>query len=148
MLGCPQPRYRVQRAAGKGVGPESLSLSAILMLERDPNEAAFVWSLIKDVLRADLWLWHEADLDHAIHLLSYCRFRLILLDSTFGKRISVRALVRRVHAAAGGTPILLRLPQEELPAKPDARLYGVAGVVPMGIGTPTIRAVQRLLSLP
>ena len=117
------------------------------MLERDPNEAAFVWSLMKDVLRADVWLWHEDDLEHALHLLSYCRFRLILLDSTFGKRVSVRALVRRVKDAAGGTPILLRLPPEEMPPSPDARLYGVAGVVPMGIGTPTTRAIQRLLAL-
>jgi hypothetical protein len=142
------PVHRVQRAFGKTSDLDSLSLSAILMLERDPNEAAFVWSLMKDVLRTDVWLWHEVDLEHAVQLLSYCRFRLILLDSTFGKRVSARALVRRVQAAAGSTPILLRLPPEEMPPSPDVRLYGVAGVVPMGVGTPTIRAVQRLLALP
>ena len=107
-----------------------------------------MWSLVKDVMKADLWLWHENDFPHAMHLLSYCRFRLILLDSTFGKRLSARALVRRIQATAGGSPIVLRLPPEDLPPDPDPRLYGVAEVVPMGIGTPTIRAIQRLLSLP
>jgi hypothetical protein len=105
--------------------------------------------LVKDVMRADLWLWHEDNFEHAVHLLSYCRFRLILLDSTFGKhgkrRLSARALVRRIQPAAGGTPIILRLPPEELPPNPDPRLYGVAGVVPMGIGTPTVSAIRRLL---
>jgi hypothetical protein len=138
--------YGVQHAAGQNLD-ETLSLSAVLMLARDPNEAAFVWSLVKDVMKADLWLWHESDFNHAMHLLSYCRFRLILLDSTFGKRLSARALVRRIQAAARGTPIILRRPPEELPPNPDPRLYGVAGVVPMGIGTPTTAAIRRLLSL-
>ena len=138
----------MQRAAGQNLDLDGLSLSAILMLARDPNEAAFVWSLVNDVMKGDLWLWHENDFNHAVQVLSHCRFRLILLDSTFGKRLSVRALVRRIQAAAGDTPIILRLPPEGLPPDPDPRLYGVAGVVRMGTGTPTIRAIQRLLALP
>jgi len=137
----------VQQAAGQTLDLETLSLSAILMLARDPNEAAFVWSLVNDVMKADLWLWHENDFNHAVQVLSYCRFRLILLDSTFGKRLSARALVRRIQEVARRTPIVLRLPPAELPPNPDPRIYGVAGVVPMGIGTPTTRAIQRLLSL-
>ena len=137
----------MQRAAGKNPDFDTLSLSAVLILGRDPNEAAFVWSLVNDVMKADLWLWHEDDFNHAVQVLSHCRFRLILLDSTFAKRLSARALVRRIHAVAGGAPIILRLPPEEFPPDPDPRIYGVAGVVPMGIGTPTIRAIQRLLPL-
>ena len=137
----------VQRAAGKNPDFDTLSLSAVLILGRDPNEAAFVWSLVHDVMRADVWLWHEDDFGHAVQLLSFCRFRLILLDSTFGGRLSVGTLVRRIKAVAGATPIILRLPPEELPPSLDPRVYGVADVVPMATGTPTIRAIQRLLSL-
>jgi len=94
----------VQQAAGQTLDLETLSLSAILMLARDPNEAAFVWSLVNDVMKADLWLWHENDFNHAVQVLSYCRFRLILLDSTFGKRLSARALVRRIRRWPGALP--------------------------------------------
>ena len=126
---------------------EELSLSAILLLERHPDEAAFVWSLVHDVMRQDLWLWHEDDVRHALLLLSYVRFPLILLDSTFAPRLSLRTLISRVQAVAGKTPIILRLRPEAMPPNPDPRIYGVAAVVPKGIGGPTERAVRRTLKL-
>jgi len=126
---------------------EELSIGAILMLERQPAEVAFVWSLVHDVMRSGLWLWHEHDYRHAMHLLSFARFRLILLDSTFAPRLSLRTLIRRVQAAAPATPVVLRLPPEELPAPPDARLYGVTAAVPKGIGGPTELAIRRILGL-
>jgi hypothetical protein len=126
---------------------EELSLPAILLLERHPNEAAFVWSLVHDVMRRGLWLWHEDDFRHALHLLSYLRFRLILLDSSFAPRLSLRTLIRRVQAVAPGTPVVLRLPPEDLPLRPDPRIYGVTAVVPRGTGGPTERAIRQILGL-
>jgi hypothetical protein len=126
---------------------EELSLSAILMLERHPNEAAFVWSLVHDLMRVDLWLWHEDDYGHALNLLSYSRFRLILLDSTFAPRLSLRTLIRRIQAVARGTPVILRLPPEALPPNPDPRIYGVAAVVSKCVGGPTERAIRQTLGL-
>jgi len=137
----------VQQAAGQTLDLETLSLSAILMLARDPNEAAFVWSLVNDVMKADLWLWHDNDFNHAVQVLSYCRFRLILLDSTFAPRLSLRTLIKRVQTAAPATPLVLRVPPEELPAHPEARIYGVAAAVPKGVGGPTEQAIRQLLGL-
>jgi hypothetical protein len=102
---------------------------------------------VKDVMRADLWLWHESELEHAVHLLSYCRFRLILLDSTFGRRLSTRSLVRRITRLAHDTPVVLRVTPEELPENPDPRVYGVTAVVQRGVGGPTERAMRQLLGL-
>jgi len=127
--------------------PEPVSLAAILMLERHPGEVAFVWSLIHDVMRSGLWLWHEDNFRHAMHLLSFARFRLILLDSTFAPRLSLRTLIKRVQTAAPATPLVLRVPPEELPAHPEARIYGVAAAVPKGVGGPTEQAIRQLLGL-
>jgi len=137
----------VRQAPNEGSPSEVLSISAVLLLEHHLQEAAFISSLVKDVMRADLWLWHESDFAHAEHLLAYCRFRLILLDSAFAKRLSVRALVRRIQRLSQGTPIILRVPPEDLPPEPDPRLYGVAAVVPRGVGTPTERAIRQALDL-
>ena len=126
---------------------EELSLSAILMLERDGNEVAFVWSLVHDVMRADLWIWHEDHLGHAMMLLAFSRFPLILLDATFEPRLSLRTLLTRVQSAARGTPIILRLPPDDFPANPDPRIYGVAAVVPKGLGGPTEHAIRQILGL-
>jgi hypothetical protein len=126
---------------------EELSLSAILLLERDGNETAFVWSLVHDVMRADLWVWHEDHLSHALLLLAFIRFRLILLDATFAPRLSLRTLITQVQSAAHGTPIILRLPPDRFPSNPDPRIYGVAAVVPKGIGGPTEHAIRRALGL-
>jgi hypothetical protein len=126
---------------------EQLSLSAILLLERDRNEAAFVWSLVHDVMRADLWIWHEDHLEHALLLLAFSGFRLILLDARFAPRLSLRTLIARVQSGARGTPIILRLPPGDFPSNPDPRMYGVAAVVPKGIGGPTEQAIRRTLGL-
>lgn len=126
---------------------EELSLSAILLLERDGDETAFVWSLVHDVMREDLWVWHEDHLGHALLLLAFMRFRLILLDATFAPRLSLRTLLTRVQSGARGTPIILRLPQGDFPSNPDPRIYGVAAVVPKGIGGPTEHAIRRALGL-
>jgi hypothetical protein len=127
--------------------PEGLSLAAILMLERHPDEVAFVWSLVHDIMRSGIWLWHEADFQHAMHLLSFARFRLILLDATFAPRLSLRTLIRRVQAAAPATPVILRIPPEELSAHPDSRIYGVTAAVPKGIAGPTEVAIRQVLGL-
>jgi len=116
-------------------------------MERDPYEAFFIDSLFRDILKLDVWLWHEEKLDPALKLLSYCGFRLILLDLTFSKRISPRQLVRRVHAVAGKTPILLRARPEDLPPQLDPRLYGVAAVAPKGRAAETLEAIRRLLTI-
>jgi hypothetical protein len=126
-------------------GAEELSLSAILLLERHPDEAAFVWSLVHDVMREKLWLWHENDVRHALPLLSYVHFSLILLDATFAPRLSLRTLIRRVQAVAPETPLILRVPAEAMPRNPDPRIYGVTAVVPKGTGGPTERAILRWL---
>ena len=102
------------------------------MLERRDDEAAFVWSLVTDVMRADLWLWHEPRFRRAQHLLSYCRFRLILLSAGYDGRLSLRALVRTIQGLAHGSPIILRLPPEDMTARLDPRVYGVSAVVPSG----------------
>jgi hypothetical protein len=139
---------RSQRPApDEGTPSEVLSLPAVLLLERHQEEADFLWSLVHDVMRADLWLWHESEFAHAEHLLSYCRFRLILLDSGFAKRLSVGALVRRIQGLARGTPVILRLPPEDLPPNPETRVYGVAAVVPRGLASPTERAMRQALHL-
>jgi hypothetical protein len=117
------------------------------MLERHPDEAAFVWSLVHDIVRSGLWLWHEDDFRHAMHLLSFARFRLILLDATFAPRLSLRTLIRRVQAAAPATPIILRMPPEALPAHPEPRIYGVTAAAPKGVAGPTEQAIRRILGL-
>jgi hypothetical protein len=124
-----------------------LSLAAILMLERHPAEVAFVWSLVHDVMRSDLWLWHEDDFRHAMHVLSFARFRLILLDATFAPRLSRRTLIRRVQAASPTTPLILRVPSEDLPAHTNPRIYGVTAAVPKGIAGPTEQAIRQILGL-
>ena len=139
---------RPQRhAPDEGSHSEILSLPAVLLLEHHQEEADFVWSLVHDVMRADLWLWHESEFAHAEHLLSYCRFRLILLGSGFAKRLSLGALVRRIQGLSRGTPVILRLPPEDLPSNPEPRLYGVAAVVPRGLASPTERAIRQALNL-
>ena len=126
-------------------GAEQLSLSAILLLERQPDEAAFVWSLVHDVMREGFWLWHEDEVGHALQLLIYVRFSLILLDAAFAPRLSLRTLIRRVQDVASGTPLILRVPPEAMPANPDPRIYGVTAVVPKGSGGPTEREIRRWL---
>jgi len=123
-----------------------LSLPAILLIERDPVEVFFVESLIRRILKADVWLWHEEKLELALKLLAVTRFRLILLGAPF-PRVSVRSLVRRVQAVAAGTPILLRLPPEELSSVPDARAYGVAGVAPKQHAESVLQALRRVLPI-
>jgi hypothetical protein len=130
-----------------GIEAERLSLGAILLLERHPAEVAFVWSLVHDVMRSGLWLWHEDDFRHAMHLLSFARFPLILLDATFAPRLSLRTLIRRVQAAAPATPIVLRLPPEDIPDRPEPRIYGVTAVAPKGVAGPTEQAIRRILGL-
>jgi hypothetical protein len=137
----------VPEQIGQTRDSEELPLSAILLLERDGTETAFVWSLVHDVMRADLWVWHEDNLGHALLLLAFIRFRLILLDATCAPRLSLRTLIMRVQSAGRGTPIILRLPADDFPSNPDPRIYGVAAVVPKGIGGPTEHAIRRALGL-
>lgn len=124
------------------------SLPAILLLERDPLEAFFVDSLIHRVLKADVWLWHEERLDIALKVLAVTSFRLILLGAPSYPRVSNRQLVRRVRALAPRTPIVLRVPPEQLPAEPiDPRVYGVTSVAPKQHAESVLQAVRRVLPL-
>ncbi len=121
--------------------PDPYSLPAVLLVERNPYEALFVESLLHRVLAAQVWVWHEERLDTALRLLAVCRFHLILLDHDH-PRLSIRTIVRRVKALAAGTPIVLRLPAEDLgPAEP--RTYGVADVIPRQHAESLLRAVSR-----
>jgi CheY-like chemotaxis protein len=122
--------------------PDPCSLPAILLVERSPYEALFVESLLQRVLGAQVWLWHEQQLDTALKLLSVCRFHLILLDHDH-PRLTTRALVRRVKAVAAGSPIILRLPSEEIPDRPEPRHYGVADIIPRQHAESLLQAVQR-----
>jgi CheY-like chemotaxis protein len=122
--------------------PDPWSLPAILLVERSPYEALFVESLLEKVLGAQVWLWHEEHLDIALKLLSVCRFHLILLDHDH-PRLTTRAVVRRVKAVAAGTPIILRLPSEEIPTRPEPRIYGVADIIPRRHAESLLQAVQR-----
>jgi CheY-like chemotaxis protein len=122
--------------------PNPFSLPAVLLVERSPFEALFVESLLYRVLGTKVWLWHEERLDTALKLLAVCRFHLILLDHDH-PRLTIRTVVRRVKAVAAGTPIILRLPSEELPSRPEPRTYGVADVVPRHHAESLLQAVQR-----
>ncbi len=121
------------------------SLPGVLLLERDPLETFFVESLVHRVLRADVWLWHEERLDIAFKVLAVTSFRLILLGAPF-PRVSNRQLIRRVREFAPRTPILLRLPPDQLPPKRlDPRVYGVTTVAPKQHAESVLQAVRRVL---
>ena len=125
----------------------SLSLPAILLLERDPLETFFVDSLIRRVLKADVWLWHEERLEVALRILAVTGFRLILLGAPV-PRLSNRQLVKRVRALAPRTPIVLRLPPGELPEVPlNPRVYGATTVAPKQHAESVLQAVRRVLPL-
>jgi hypothetical protein len=125
--------------------PAALAIPAILLVEHDLNEASFVHSLIFDILKADVWLWHERTLDPALKLLSIVGFRLILLDVDLPK-ISARKAVRSVRAAAPRTPLVLRMRPEEYKQELDPRAYQVDALAPKGVGEPLLSVVRRLLS--
>jgi len=124
--------------------PGVVPLPAILLVEHDVNEANFVYSLIVDVLRAEVWLWFEPTLDSAVKLLGIVHFRLILLDLHLPKT-SARKAVRAVRRAAPRTPLVLRMRPEEFTPEMDPRVYGADGIVPKGVGTPLLREIRRLL---
>ena len=72
-------------------------------------------------------------------------FRLILLGAPF-PRVSNRLAIRRIRALAPGTPILLRLPPEQVPPQPlDPRIYGVTSVAPKQHAESVLQAVRRVL---
>jgi hypothetical protein len=120
-------------------------LPAILLVERDPIEAFFVDSLIHRILRADVWLWHEVRLEAALKLLGVTRFRLILRGAPH-PRVSNRQLVRRIRAVAPRTPILLRVPPEQVTAGPlNPRVYGVTSIAPKQHAESVLYAVRRAL---
>ena len=121
------------------------TLPAILLLERDPLEAFFVDSLIHRVLKADVWLWHEERFDIALKVLAAAGFRLILLGAPV-PRLSNRQVVRRVRALAPDTPIVLRLPPDELPSGPlNPRIYGGTIIAPKRHAESVLQAVRRVL---
>jgi CheY-like chemotaxis protein len=118
------------------------SLPAVLLVERSPYEALFVESLLYRVVEARIWLWHEQQLTTALKLLGVCRFQLILLDHSH-PRLTTRAIVRRVKAVAAGSPIVLRLPSEEMLSRPDPRNYGVADIIPRQHAESLVQVVKR-----
>jgi DNA-binding NarL/FixJ family response regulator len=124
--------------------PGSVPGPAILLIEHDANEAAFVQSLLADILKADVWLWYEEKLEPALKLLSVVQFRLILLDVDL-PQISARKAVRSVRAAAPRTPLVLRMRPEEFRSELDPRVYQADAIAPKGVGEPTLRIVRRLL---
>lgn len=124
--------------------PDPYSLPALLLVERNPYEALFVESLLHRVLSAQVWVWHEDRLDTALRLLAVCRFHLILLDHDH-PRLTLRSIIRRVKAMSAGTPIILRLPAEDL-GRVEARTYGVADVIPRQHAESLLRAVRRYVT--
>jgi hypothetical protein len=126
----------------RGIAP----VATILLVEHDLNEADFVYSLFFDVLKADVWLWHEPTLDAAVNLLHIVHFRLILLDLHLPKTSAGRA-VRAVRRAAPRTPLVLRVRPEEFNPGLNPRVYGADGIAPKGIGTPLLSEIRRLLLL-
>jgi Response regulator containing a CheY-like receiver domain and an HTH DNA-binding domain len=124
--------------------PSSLTVPAILLVEHDPNEAAFVHSVMFDVLKADVWLWHEEKLEPALKLLSIVQFRLILLDLDL-PGISARKAVRSVRLVAPRTPLMLRVRPEEFRPGLDPRAYQADALVPKGRGEPVVSALRQLL---
>jgi DNA-binding response OmpR family regulator len=124
--------------------PAALAIPAILLVEHDLNEASFVHSLIFDILKADVWLWHERALDPALKLLSIVQFRLVLLDVDLPK-ISARKAVRLVRAAAPRTPLVLRMRPDEYEPELDPRVYQADALAPKGVGDPLLSVVRRLL---
>lgn len=124
--------------------PTSLIVPAILLVEHDPNEAAFVQSVVFDVLKADVWLWHEEKLESALKLLSIVQFKLILLDLDL-PGISARKAVRSVRTVAPRTPLMLRVRPEEFQPELDPRAYQADALVPKGRGEPVVSMVRRIL---
>ncbi|MGH7514866.1 MAG: hypothetical protein ACREOQ_18320 [Gemmatimonadales bacterium] len=124
--------------------PASLTVPAILLVEHDPIEAAFVHSVMFDVLKADVWLWHEEKLEHALGLLSIVQFRLILLDLDL-PGISARKAVRSVRTVAPRTPLMLRMRPEEFQPELDPRAYQADALAPKGRGEPVVSMVRRIL---
>jgi DNA-binding NarL/FixJ family response regulator len=124
--------------------PASLAVPAILLVEHDLDEASFVHSLIFDVLKADVWLWHEEALEPSLKLLSVVEFRIILLDLDL-PRISARKAVRAVRDAAPHTSLVLRMRPEEFRPELDPLLYQADALAPKGVGKPLLSAIRRLL---
>jgi hypothetical protein len=131
--------------AAEEPAPGSLRVPAILLVEHDLTEAGFVQSVIADVLKANVWLWHEATLDAALKLLAIVQFRLILLDLDL-PHISARKAVKGVRAAAPRTPLMLRLRPEEFRPEIDPRVYHADALAPKGVGEPVLRMVRRVLA--
>ena len=125
--------------------PASLTVPAILLVEHDPHEAMFVHSLMVDVLKADVWLWHEEKLGPALKLLSIVQFRLILLDLDL-PGISARKAVRSVRTVAPDTPLMLRMRPEAFQPGLDPRVYQADALAPKGRGEPVVSMVRRLLT--
>ena len=102
-------------------------------------------SLIHRVLKAEVWLWHEERLEVALKVLAVASFQLILLGAPF-PRVSNRQLVRRVRELAPRTPIVLRVPPDQMPPEPlDPRVYGVTSVAPKQHAESVLQAVRRTL---
>jgi hypothetical protein len=123
----------------------SARVPTILLVEHDLNEAWFVHSLIFEVLKADVWLWHEERLDPALRLLSVMQFSLIMLDLDL-PRLSARTAVRRVRRVARHTPLMVRMRPEKFRPELNPKVYQADAVAPKGIGAPIERIIRRLLS--
>ena len=122
------------------------SLPAILLVERDHIETMFVETLVRRILRADVWLWHEERFDAALKVLAITSFRLILVGAPVPK-LSNRQVVLRIRAVAPRTPILLRLPPAELQGDPRApRIYAGVTVAPKQHAESVLQAVRRAIS--
>jgi hypothetical protein len=103
-------------------------------------------SVIRHILRADVFLWYEERLDVALKVLAVTSFRLILAGVPSIPKVSNRQLVRRIRAVAPRTPILLRLPPAEWQGDPDTpRIYAGVAVAPKHHAESVIRAVRRVL---
>jgi DNA-binding response OmpR family regulator len=124
--------------------PAPLPAPAILLVEHDFNGARFVHSLIVDILKADVWLWHEETLDPALRLLAIVRFRLILLDLNL-PTISARKAVRSVRKAAPRTPLVLLMRPEEFSPELEPRIYEADALAPRGMGEPLLGIIRGLL---
>lgn len=104
-------------------------------------------SLIRHVLRADVFLWYEERLDAALKVLAVTSFRLILVGAPSLPLVSNRQLVKRIRAVAPRTPILLRLPPTEWQGDADApRIYAGVAVAPKQHGDSVLQAVRRVLA--
>lgn len=105
-------------------------------------------SLIRHVLRADVFLWYEERIDAALKVLAATSFRLILVGTPSLPLVSNRQLVKRIRSVAPRTPILLRLPPSEWQGDANApRIYAGVAVAPKQHAESVLQAVRRALSI-